>query len=67
MEQFKYYKNQLENKGDRMNFVPKERSRATIKRLLEERQKRSDAREVERRKNYVCTIKKRRIASNLKN
>ena len=40
-----------------MNFVPKERSRATIKRLLEERQK-NDAREEERRKNYICTIKK---------
>lgn len=41
-----------------MNFVPKERSRATIKRLLDERQRRSDAEEAERRKNYVCVIKK---------
>lgn len=41
-----------------MNFVPKERSRATIKRLLEERQKRSEARSAEMRKNYVCVINK---------
>lgn len=41
-----------------MNFVPKERSRATIKRLLKERQKRSDAEFEELRKNYVCVINK---------
>ena len=41
-----------------MNFVPKERSRKTIERLLAERQKRSDAREAEKRRNYVCLINK---------
>lgn len=41
-----------------MNFVPKEKSREAIRNLLEERQRRSDAREAERRKNYVCVIKK---------
>ena len=39
-----------------MNFVPKERSRKTIKRLLEKRQRESDEREAEKRKNYVCII-----------
>ena len=39
-----------------MNFVPKERSRATIKRLLKECQKKRDAKFEELRKNYVCVI-----------
>ena len=42
--------------GDNMNFVPKEKSREAIKNLLEKRQRRSDAEEAERRKNYVCII-----------
>ena len=41
-----------------MFFVPKDKSRATIKRLLEEHQRRSDARSAEMRKNYVCVIAK---------
>ena len=35
-----------------MNFVPKERSRKTIERLLAERQRESDEEEVKRRKQY---------------
>ncbi|WP_298523534.1 hypothetical protein [uncultured Methanobrevibacter sp.] len=42
--------------GDNKNFVPKEKSREAIKNLLEKRQRRSDAEEAERRKNYVCII-----------
>ena len=41
-----------------MNFIPKKTSRAVVKRLLDERQKRSEEREAERRKNYVCIINK---------
>lgn len=41
-----------------MFFVPKEVARATVKKHLEKRQKRSDAEEAERRKNYVCIINK---------
>ena len=35
-----------------MNFVPKERSKMTIERLLAERQKRSDERLAEKRRKY---------------
>lgn len=41
-----------------MFFLSKEQSQALIKKHLEKRQKRSDAEEAERRKNYVCIIKK---------
>ena len=40
-----------------MNFVPKDESRRIIKKLLKERQMRSDAEEAKRRRNYVCVIK----------
>ena len=36
-----------------MNFVPKERSKKTIDWLLEKRQKESDEREAEKRKNFL--------------
>ena len=36
-----------------VNFVPKERSKKTIDRLLEKRQKESDEREAEKRKNFL--------------
>ena len=39
-------------------FVPKERLRATVKRLLEERNQRSKERFAEMEKNFVCIIKK---------
>ena len=37
---FKYNKEQFNDKSDNMNFVPKERARAAINEILEERQKR---------------------------
>ena len=36
-----------------MNFVPKEKSKEAIERLLAKRQRRSDEREAERRKKYL--------------
>lgn len=41
-----------------MNFVPKERSQKTIKKLLDRRNRESKEREAVRRKNYVCVINK---------
>ena len=37
-----------------VNFVPKERSRKTIRRLLEKRQRKSDEREAKRREKIIC-------------
>lgn len=42
--------------GDIMNFVPKEKSREAIKKLLDRRNRESKEREAVRRKNYVCVI-----------
>lgn len=41
-----------------MNFVPKERSKKTIEKLLKRRQMESDEKEAEKRRNYVCVINK---------
>lgn len=40
MKSFKYNEKQLMIKGEKMNFVPKERAEASINKLLSERRKR---------------------------